>query len=49
MCDMLVSEADMGRGYDTRNRMSPKVMGRRKNSEPRVKNPGAAIRPPAST
>src|SRR5215469_2701820 len=30
MCDMLVSAADMGRGYDTRNRTSPKVMGRRK-------------------
>src|SRR5215471_18275099 len=40
MCDMLVSAADMGRGYDTRNRTSPKVMGRRKNTEPRVKNPG---------
>src|SRR6516162_444646 len=40
MCDMLVSAADMGRGYDTRNRTSPKRMGRRKNTEPRVKNPG---------
>src|SRR5215469_262573 len=39
MCDMLVSEADMGREYDTRNRTSPKVMGRLKNTEPRSKTP----------